>query len=293
MRTYYIYKATNLVNGKCYIGQTVDLHSRIWQHQRCYEKERCDFHDAIQEFGFHNFKWDVLDSCTDKEKASDLEKYYIEKYDTFKNGYNMTKGGNGGCFWKAKPIVRLTLSGDFVKRYDSAGETKLDGFSDSDVLLNCKNKSYTCKGFMFMFEDEYLKNGAKKYNKPASKKQKPIIQCDLNGNFVKEFKSVSNASQETDIRRTAISNVLTGNLKSAGGFLFVYKKDFPIKDIKNYKRKKKGKKVAQVDIKTGKIIEIFDRVSDAGRKLNVNYKTIHKVIDMKERTAYGYKWISQ
>ena len=57
MRTYYIYKATNKINGKSYVGQTCDFHSRVWQHQRCYEKEDCDFHRAIKEFGFDNFSW--------------------------------------------------------------------------------------------------------------------------------------------------------------------------------------------------------------------------------------------
>ena len=52
MRTYYIYKATNKINGKSYIGQTVDYKTRLWQHRRCYEKEDCKFHDAIREFGF-------------------------------------------------------------------------------------------------------------------------------------------------------------------------------------------------------------------------------------------------
>ena len=60
MRTYYIYKATNKVNGKSYIGQTVDYRRRLWQHRRCYEKEDCKFHDAIKEFGFDNFECEII-----------------------------------------------------------------------------------------------------------------------------------------------------------------------------------------------------------------------------------------
>lgn len=87
--------------------------------------------------------------------------------------------------------------------------------------------------------------------------------------------------------------MLSKNYKTANGFIFVYEEDFPIKDIDVYKKSKKGKKIAQVDSETGKIINVFERISEAGEKLGVNYKSIHKVIDKPNRTAYGYKWISQ
>lgn len=180
-----------------------------------------------------------------------------------------------------------------MKRYDSAGETKTDGFHDSDVLLNCKGLRKSCKGYMFMFEDEYVKYGAKKYIPPKPQTTTPIIQCDLDGNFIKEFSSVNQASKETKTCRTTISGVLTGKYKSANGFIFLYKCDFPIKDISKYRHNKKGKKIAQINPKTNEIIKVFDRIVDAGRELGVNYKAIHKVVDLPERTAYGYKWISQ
>lgn len=291
MRTYYIYKATNQINGKSYIGQTVDFKTRIWQHQRCYEKEDCKFHDAIKEFGFENFKWETLKICHTKKEAEESEKYFIEFYNSYRDGYNENKGGVGGH--NAKPVICLSLNGEYVKKYDSAADAEKDGFSNSNVLLCCKNRLHTCKNHMFMFEDDYLKYGAKKYEKPISKCTKSVIQCDLNGNFIKEFFSVQQASNETGINRTTISGVLTGTYKSAGGYIFVYKNDFPIKDISKYQHKKKGIKVAQINPKTDEVIKVFDRIADAGRELGVSYKAIHKVVDKPERTAYGFKWISQ
>ena len=93
MRTYYIYKATNKVNGKAYVGQTNNWRSRIWQHMRCYEKEDCLFHDAIKEYGIDNFEWELLETCNNRKQALELEKHYIELYDTYRNGYNENKGG--------------------------------------------------------------------------------------------------------------------------------------------------------------------------------------------------------
>lgn len=291
MRTYYIYKATNKINGKSYIGQTVDYKSRVWQHMRCYEKEDCKFHDAIKEFGSDNFDWEVLETCNGKEKANDLERKYIEVFNSYRNGYNDNKGGAGGH--NARAIVCLKLDGEFVKRYDSASDAEKDGFNNVNVLLCCKNKLYTCKNHLFMFENDYKENGAKQYVKPESSSKRKVVQCDLDGNFISRYDSVQEASEKTGANRTTISGVLSQKYKSANGFIFVYEEDFPIKDLSVYQKKKKGRKVAQIDIESGEIVNVYDRIADAGRALGVNYKVIHKVVDMPDRTAFGYKWISQ
>lgn len=291
MRTYYIYKATNKVNGKSYIGQTCDLKTRIWQHWRCYEKEDCLFHRAIQKYGKENFEWEVLETCTEKEKATLLEKRYIAMYNTFHSGYNENKGGVGGH--NARAVVCLEKDGKFVKRYDSASDAEKDGFCNSDVLISCKDKKRLCKKHQFMFEDDYIKYGGRIYEKPKPSSMRSIIQCDMDGNFIAKYESVKKAAEETGANRTTISGVLTKTYKSANGFIFVHEEDFPIKDLSIYKKKKKGRKVAQVDANTGKIIKVFDRISEAGEELGVCYKAIQRVVDENERTAYGYKWISQ
>lgn len=295
MRTFSIYKATDLTNDKIYIGKTSDFKRRKRDHENCYTNKDCLFHRAIKSHGKENFIWEIIDSADSLEEAYELEKKYIEKYNSYNpNGYNMTFGGAGGSMWNARPVVCLTLSGRFVKRYDSAGRAESeDGFNNVNVLLNCKGELRSCKGHMFMFEDEYIKHGAKKYEKPIPNGCRKIIQCNLSGDFIKEFPSVQEAARETGIKRTTISRVLTNTSKNAGEFIFVYKEDFPIKDISIYRRNKKGRKVAQLDPETNVVINVFERISEAGKALGVNYKTIHGVIDSPQRTAYGYKWISQ
>lgn len=292
MRTYHIYKATNLINGKSYIGKTNQIRSRIWQHLRRYEKEDCLFHRELEKYGENNFSWEILDETDTEEKSIELEKKYIKQFNTIKPfGYNMNKGGVGGH--NARPVVCLEFDGTYVKRYDSAGDAKMDGFNDSDILLCCKNKQQRVKDKLFMFEDEYLQNGAKTYKKPKPNGMKAIIQCDCNGNMIAEYQSVKEASEKAGILRSRISSVLTEKTKHAHGYIFVYKEDYPIKDISKYKIRIKGRKVAQVDKNTGEIIKVFERIADAGKELNINYKCIHKVIDKEDKTAYGYKWISQ
>lgn len=294
MRTYYIYKVTDLTNDKVYIGKTSNFKKRKWQHERCLEKEDCLFHRAIKSHGKENFIWEIIDSAENLERAYELEKKYIKEYNSYKqNGYNMTKGGAGGTMWNARPVVCLKLDGTFVKRYDSAGQCEKDGFNNVNVLLNCKNKLRTCKNHMFMFEDEYKQNGPKMYKKSISSNIRKVVQCDVKGKFISEYGSLKEASEKTGTNRTTISGVLSGKYKSANGYIFVYKENFPIKNIESYRPKKKGRKIAQINPDTNEIIKIFDRISDAGKELGVNYKCIHRVVDLPERTAYGYKWISQ
>lgn len=290
MRTYYIYKATNKINGKSYIGQTVDYRRRLWQHRRCYEKEDCKFHDAIKEFGFDNFECEIIGTCTNKNEAEKLERKYIELYGSYRNGYNENKGGVGGH--NARAVVCLDLDGNFIKRYDSAADAEKDGYDNVNVLLCCKNKLRSCKHHVFMFEDEYKTSGAKKYN-PYVKEGRKVVQCDMAGKLIARFDSVKEAAEETGANRTTISDVLLNKKKSAAGFIFVYEENFPIKDLSVYEKKKKGRKIAQIDIESGNIINVYDRIADAGKSLGVSYKCIQKVVDVPGRTAYGYKWISQ
>jgi group I intron endonuclease len=103
MRCGIIYKATNLINNKCYIGQTRGtLSKRRKVHERVSFKPKQRqynhlFHRAIRKHGIENFIWEELETC-DVSLLNDKEKYYIEQFKSFapvhKCGYNMTRGGD-------------------------------------------------------------------------------------------------------------------------------------------------------------------------------------------------------
>lgn len=296
MRTFYIYKATSKTTGKSYIGQTGRLKQRIWEHKRCnLEHENSILHREIAKIGFDDFEWEVIDETNDKDEALRLEALYVSMYETqYPNGYNETAGGKATPWDWSIPVVCLTLDGEFVREYKSSAEAeRLDGFHNTTVLECCKGRALTCKGHQFMFKDDYEKYGGKKYVKPDSVCMVPVVQCDMGGNFIAKYKSVQDASKMTGVRRSTISGAITGVYKTAGDFIWVYEKDFPIKDLSKYKRMKKGRKVAQVDMATGEIIKVYDRMADAGRELGVNYKGIHKALDKPDKSAYGFRWISQ
>lgn len=91
-----VYKATNKINGKCYIGQTRhSLEHRKIAHLRCAKKGvDTHFYQAIRKYGADNFEWEIICSTNDKQRLNELETFYITKFDSIKHGYNMVDGGD-------------------------------------------------------------------------------------------------------------------------------------------------------------------------------------------------------
>ncbi len=94
-----VYKITNKINGKIYIGQTIRSISVRWARHILDAKggSPCHFHRAIQKYGAQSFVVDVICSTTEIDTLGDLERLWIKKLNSLSpNGYNMTEGGDGG-----------------------------------------------------------------------------------------------------------------------------------------------------------------------------------------------------
>src|ERR1700722_11487271 len=94
-----IYIATNTVNGKKYIGQTIyTMEHRKYAHRRDALNKGSNllFHKAIRKYGFDVFRWETIVSGLDQDNLDYHEIRFIAKYKTRDpNGYNLTDGGNG------------------------------------------------------------------------------------------------------------------------------------------------------------------------------------------------------
>lgn len=96
----FIYKITNTINGKSYIGQTIqNVKERFYQHcaTKCSKAvSNMAIHRAIKKYGKSNFIVEVIEEI-DSANLNDRERYWIKYYNSYNNGYNSTKGGQDGC----------------------------------------------------------------------------------------------------------------------------------------------------------------------------------------------------
>lgn len=234
--TGYVYKAICTCTNKCYIGiTTVDIITRRNQHiwssfNENSEDYNVHFHRAIRKYGKENFKWEII--CTleldNKEELIEvlklLEIRYVEKYDSYNNGYNSTKGGDTITILEKK-VKAFSENGELLRIFDSRRETsKFYGISEDCVGAVCNRRqrfSYI-DGVRYIFrneDDDYTENDI---STVKSQKGNPYcrVQAYLleNGGILKDFNSIKEGAEYFKVKPSTISEIINnyGSRKSSG-----------------------------------------------------------------------------
>lgn len=195
-----IYCYTNKINGKKYVGQTKDERKRKYQHKG---KQGCSvFHNAINKYGWDNFKYEVLSrkQYLNEEDASFdldlLEIYYIDKFDSYNNGYNSTYGGESNSGYKYTAEQRQKLV-DIHKGKHKGNKNSFYGKNHTDIT----------------------KDLIASHN-PRIRK---VCQIEIGTDeIIKIWDRIKFASDELSIAATHITRVCKGKRKTAGGFKWKY-----------------------------------------------------------------------
>jgi group I intron endonuclease len=142
-----IYKATNKINGKCYIGFDSNWPKRKYVHKHNAEhiNENTSYlHRAIRKHGWENFEWEVI-----KENATlEDEILLIEKYQTlhiYGKGYNLTKGGDGNLGWIMTEETKQKISNKALGNKNCLGRI-LSEETKNKISNSLKEKPSSTKG---------------------------------------------------------------------------------------------------------------------------------------------------
>ena len=209
----YIYKSPS---GKCYIGQTTRPKFRRNEHlSRAYNGSELPFHRAIRKYGIDSFEYSVLSNVTSQdidtlsEVLNNLEQYYIIKFNSkVPTGYNASDGGEGNLGVILSEQTRINMSK--AKKGHKVSEETRKKMSAWQIGKKLSKET---------------KNKISKAHIGKSHSGRPCIQFSMEGEFIKEYEKIKEASLETKINKAAISMALSGRRKSAGGYIWKYKEE--------------------------------------------------------------------
>lgn len=295
-----IYKITNNINGRIYIGQSIDIYKR-WKahkHKKYSGDNDCAIYKAFHKYGLDNFSFNIVEEC-DPENLDDREIYYIEKYNSYLGGYNMTRGGNGLGFPLSEEIrrktsrskggeeiIQLSLNGDYISEYFSISEVERALDIPHENIIKVLNGQYkSAGGYVFVKKSLYSSN--KSYVCKRDKDIRPVKQYTLDGIFVREYENQIIASDATGICNVTISAVCRGDNihKTAGGYQWVFSGDeYRIRKIIPHERS-----VLQFD-KNNNFIREYERVRDAAKSIGVTDGCIIGCCSGIQKTSGGYIW---
>jgi group I intron endonuclease len=215
MKTYEVYKITNLINNKLYIGITNQGFKTRW-YKHCSDSihgSEFPLHNALRKYGIDNFSVEVLEVCETIDQLKQQERYWITelKSRTTENGYNLTDGGDG----------------TFGRKHSDETKDKI------------RQKAL---GRKLSLETNLLRSLNNYQNKE-------VAQHDLEGNFIKTFRSASIAAREINGNSNSIALCAKGKYKQSGGYIWKYTGNIPERIIQPNIIKEKIKRVTSEEVK--------------------------------------------
>lgn len=224
-----IYKITNLLNGKVYVGSTIDRHVRWSEHRtRLLNNRHCNRHlqNSWNIHGVNNFKYEVIEYVDNIDELIQREQYWLDKIQSYNDefGYNIRKiaDRNTGITHSDETKSKLRdISNAYFKKHghksiysfwvDSYGVDE----ADKRMIEYKKRHSDRVSG------ERNPMYGKKDKDNPNIKK---IDQFSIDGELVRSWDGIIIASRNLKILAQNISHCCLGKRKTAGGFIWRFHK---------------------------------------------------------------------
>lgn len=209
-----------------------------------------------------------------REKASEREKYYIRYYDAINNGYNIATGGFDGAT-NRKEVEQYSLDGEYIQSFESAlcAANYFGSNTNAHILEVCDGVRRIAFGYLWCYpgeqpvalnkeEIEDYMTHSKLIQHAIDDQSKAVCQYSMDGQYLRTYCSISEASRQLGINTAAIISVCQQNSISAGGFRWSYEQHpYEFRNRDNYRS-------AQIIcVETG---TVYDSITDASQALHID-----------------------
>lgn len=227
-----IYSATNMINNKMYIGQTIhSLKRRKASHLTSVKQKKTIFQRAINKYGKENFIWEIIDYADCPEELDEKEIYWISYFDTYRYGYNMTIGGQGFNRLKQKYECHTFLvfdkHGNFLNDYNNkflfCSENNIPT-GDADVVLS--NYKPSVKDYVLIYIEDYSETNLKQRLKRI-RYNREFAVFDLDKQYIGTWSNQLQCERELELKRGCINKCLTKVVSKINGYYFYYTDECP------------------------------------------------------------------
>lgn len=265
-----IYLHRNKINNKCYVGQTCRKYVKTrWFKGKGY-KCSAKFYNAIKKYGWDNFEHTILErNIFTLKEANIREKYWINYYNSIKNGYNIREGGNNGLNTSIyKPVAMIDMnSGVVINKFNNVIEATefLGGDKQSSpICACCRNKTFSAYGYFWCYISQ-LSNWNYYEHLKLNRLCYPILKLDKTTlKPIHTYFSLKIASKELNLTVGSIMSICNSFQNDKLNYYLCYAKDYNNSWTPSFKEKK-------VVFKKGKVC-----------MLNCNYEIINKFNSIKE-----------
>lgn len=297
---FFIYKVTNKINNKIYIGQTKTTVEERWKAHIAESKYPCRhtyntiFKRAIRKYGIENFICEQIEECSNQQQLSERERYWIKYYHSFigdkdSHGYNMTRGGEEGSgSYYAKEVYELDIiSGEIVNKYISSHDAARCHNNNSAIRYSCSNPylGKITNGHCYMYKNFYTKfdNIKTDFLYPI---YNPIVGIKTDLTEVSLYLKASCYSNNPKYYNQ-ILDCLRQNKKELEynhtryGYYWYMWNDLPNIRIRC---------IGQYNKATFQLEHLYPNIKEAAKMMEIDSSCISRAINGERKTSKGYIW---
>nr|DAQ99648.1 MAG TPA: intron associated endonuclease [Caudoviricetes sp.] len=309
--TWCVYLHTNKINNKKYVGITSRNPLVRWQNGNGYSSNK-HFYNSIKKYGWENgFTHEVLYTNLSEEKACEIEKELITKYQSYnmKYGYNQDMGGHTTGQHSQNTKTKISLiqqkivfqydryTGNFINVFNSTLEAEKHlNIPNSNISSVCTKKVKTTHDFIFRYEkDGYIKGenlSLEELKIANSNMSETLVGKYLpdGKTLIKKYLKIKDAIEVEKISKSRFYKILDSGVIYNGYIWKRIKNTYAEKFLTLYEKKRNTLKRILQYSKEGKLIQSYENIKEAQTQTRIKAKYILESINGRHILAGNYIW---